>query len=784
MSTKYIPTDYSSYVSLNRPLPFAYSDKFTAIDLIKRTKFLTANEKYYNTYFKKYYDINESETKKSEVSKKIVEESLKNKTKNTNFSSLFDLEDNNTFMEVMFNKNFQSRKNKEDFHYNKITKNKNHEFSLPSITITSSALAPVIHKMENSSLTNYNTVFTDESLKMKKYSPMKINKGEKLITETKEKISKDDNKNIILEYLYDKNTPYIEYEKKEEYSGMRLQTETPRSLNTADFDFKYMETERKQNTKNYSKEFIDLIESKDIGRISNILSKTNNDLDVREYYFRYFKSKKFSLELKPIKIEIANFSNDDFFKKDFYLPYYLSYFFQLSNDCLRLAILSLIICFDSKNKNFNINTNLTINSLINLYRNLEENNCFGFKQINSCIESKSYLYVTKHDTYDIKIYFPQINLKIKKLSTKLIKILDFDSFAELYQNEFKNWDSRLIDILVKDKKFNQSFLKLVSITSKDIIVDEEYYFNQLRIVEDIDVFFNSSIFPYIQSTVENNESKNELVLLKGFSINYGFSSKKSEFLFTMLQSKKINVIRKKIPILNFLERGLTNKEEKIIKIKNSFINNNNDNNNIKNIKIEESGLEHNDSKFLQPKKSMLNNSLSNKKSINLGNKLTFNSINENFNETKNSNFNQTKIRFDSHFLDKLSLDSLTFFNKLNLDTGKAKKENEDFNDSDKFDIKLNNMTIEKYNIKLNELKDDFSISLGKNLINNKFIDELLSNSINLWKELLKLPLNDNNKSLYFDEFKIDDSITDFNTNLNLSLNTKKSKMSIRYANHM
>lgn len=94
------------------------------------------------------------------------------------------------------------------------------------------------------------------------------------------------------------------------------------------------------------------------------------------------------------------------------------------------------------------------------------------------------------------------------------------------------------------------------------------------------------------------------------------------------------------------------------------------------------------------------------------------------------------------------------------------------------------MTIEKYNIKLNELKDDFSISLGKNLINNKFIDELLSNSINLWKELLKLPLNDNNKSLYFDEFKIDDSITDFNTNLNLSLNTKKSKMSIRYANHM
>ena len=111
-------------INIGRPLPLQPNADKSVIEIIKELKSLAINDKSYNTYFDKYYNISENECNKSNITKILKNESLNNPKKN-NISNILPLQDNDIYMEVMFSKNFQSRMDKLQLQTSKISKNNN-----------------------------------------------------------------------------------------------------------------------------------------------------------------------------------------------------------------------------------------------------------------------------------------------------------------------------------------------------------------------------------------------------------------------------------------------------------------------------------------------------------------------------------------------------------------------------------------------------------------------------------------------------------------------------------
>lgn len=513
-------------INTTRPFPLELNQMSSAIEIIKQTKSLAINNSSYNNYFTQYYNITEFENDNSEISKLIKSEETSTRRKNQ-LSSLLPLQNNNVFMEVRFSKNYQSRVNKTQLENSKISKFRH---------ISTDTFAIRVNHSTNNSVYLQGALNDATFIKPKKLKPLQIMKASR----TDEYSSSNE---IILKYLF----PHQDIKNKISMSEA--------------FDA------IKQDS---SSKILKLIESKNPKDFEDFLSgeKVNN-VQVKDYFYKYLRSKQVLIELKPFKIEFANYNENEFYKKDFYLPLDLCLAFYLGSNDVSLALLiTKLFIFNTKTKGFEFSKAKLVDLKV-IFDVAKQNSNVDFSGLKGKAEMLTFNWLASNVVYDVSIHYPKVILKFKEKEVRINKLLSFESFGYLYLNGFENWEYFMIHQMMEEKQFRDLFVSIVSIATENNILKDEYnidespkHYNLIRQFGD-----HSPFYFYIDTVCNVDSQINWLNLINGNSIEALDILKEvpvsGEASLSIAQSRKLREISLKWKSEDFLKRIINCKSRKV-----------------------------------------------------------------------------------------------------------------------------------------------------------------------------------------------------------------------------
>lgn len=672
-------------VNISRPIPLEVNQKWSAIEIIKQIKSLTINDSSYNEYFNRYYNITEGETEKSEINKLIKSEETSTQKKN-HLSSLLPLQNNNVFMEVMFSKNYQSRVNKQQLENSKISKF--HHSGTPEIFSSKHNNSIINSTNAPGSLTgNEVTIFRSKRLR-----PLLMNKEAK-------SDEYESSKEIILNYLFSNQDIKAKISISEASEALKIR-------NPIKVIKSFLESRRRT-------ELDELLSSEKIGAIQ-----------VKDYFYKYLRNKQVLLELKPFKIEIANYNENDFYKKDFYLPLDLCLALYICNNDLTTALIVSKLFSYVKSKGFEFNK-IKLADLNILFDQDKSSNDIEFGTPREKIEMLSFNWLAGGTVYDISIFFPKVILKFKEKEVRINKLVNLESFIHLYINGFESWEYYMINQMIEEKQFRDIFMSIVSFANSEEPHKDEYNIDDNQKNNSLlRTFDNNSIsYFYIDTIVSSERQINWVNIVKGYTIE-AFDMLKSDNVtgiakLNIVQSKKLRRISEKWKPEDFLKRIITFKSKKVnIKQLNQINQTGNldpKTKSLKGIAISKNDLPQIGSEVRNP------NKLQTKKGL-PGIDKDDQSITSNEKE-KEIEIEKEYLEFNLSILDKLDFSIINFYNRLPQDVSEEQ--------SKRYNIKIKNM--EQHSIMLNEMGE---ASEKDCVIQTELCINLLNHLIEEWKYLL------------------------------------------------
>ena len=759
-------------LNTSRPLPFIISNNKKALDIAKEIKSLAMNSNSYNNYFVSYYDISDKE--KSNL-KSILYSEQKDKVDKNNKVIISKQNNNDFYMEMNFNKNCLSRQNKVDLEISKITRYKarkeennmklnelkNDKYTNSNENNSNKNCVSIINNSNNdnyfnanknnmlaaySNINNCNMPLSYNISKKYIYKKLKSLNNKKQNSLTKQmhdlnnnnnikSITMNSNLNIIFEYIFaDPKSKLNRQPSKLRYAEDSILLEFIKNINSL------INKQYNQNNIQNNSETTDILQL-GINTVDNVFNNNNvNNLKVKDFLFSQLRNKKILFELKPFRVEINYFTDDNFYKKDIYIPYNYSLMLYLASNNITISLIILhLVTYDDKTKSFEFNKQylnenkyleLINNLLLNNYNKINKKSSINISQITINSKQKlnnliSFNWIIENKTYDVNIFFPKLIIKLKDLNTKLIKLIPIDIYSYLYSKSFYNWEYNIICCFVEDLKFRNYFISLISKATDALEIQEEYY---LDIIEDnfnnsFAVNFNNMqnrlvkvpddyylIFFESIKNIESNVFYNVLNLFKGFeyvleiednihnnkksniNINDNVSIFKKRIDMSLYSSYKIDKLVKAIGNSNFLRRCLRYK-----KIENSF----------KEMKTNKQESEYKNNEI---ENKTLYDIVAKNKNITQEH-YKYSELINNSNNTNQLNLSQIDIELD--FINDIDDASLKYFKKSN---------NFDNIDASQNKIKINNI-----------IKSSLSsLRLKKIIINNNIIDEedyFLSNKL-------------------------------------------------------
>lgn len=390
---------------------------------VENEKMKYENKKDSNNNLTKEFNISEEN-----IEKLIRKSSFANKRKisNLEISNFVKIENDglDNSLEII------NKDNKKSIKFN-LVKNDNRDI-IVGINNNGINLEKIIeNRMKNKKLNN--------SSSMKLFYPLFVNKNDEKCHFIKKEILKDEE--------FNKNT----------YSHYNIHN-IKEKLNRSNRSLININTDKSKNENITFKREI-------LNNIKIDLEKHNETMFYEHHLF-----KDVYIYIKPVKITISNFSELNFYSKDFQLPYdisYLLYFLSISEIAL---VISLFI-YETKPGKFN-NTKFDINEAFKLLDSIYHN--FSHydkheKSINDYIISKleekkqgninqiKFFLKSNDQIFDIIINTPRISIRSK--TNSYIKLLSSDKFNQIFKSDKLIWHYLIIDDILNYKNFRDCFIK-------------------------------------------------------------------------------------------------------------------------------------------------------------------------------------------------------------------------------------------------------------------------------------------------------------------------------------
>lgn len=666
-----------SMVNMSRPIPLEINQKWSAIEIIKQIKSLTINDSSYNEYFNRYYNITEGETEKSEINKLIKSEETNTQKKN-HLSSLLPLQNNNVFMEVMFSKNYQSRVNKQQLESSKISKFHQSTPEIFSSKHNCSVNSTYLPGSGGNEIALY---------KSKRLKPLLLHKEVK-------SDEYESSKELILNYLF-----------------------TNQDLKSKILISEASDPSKLRDALNAVKSFI---ETHKRAQLEDLISNDKiRAIQIKDYFYKYLRNKQVLLELKPFKIEIANYNENEFYKKDFYLPLDLTLALYLCHNELTLALIVSKLFTFVKAKGFELNK-MKITDFNILFESEKQNPRIEFRIPSEKFEMLSFNWLADGTVYDISIFFPKVILKFKEKEARINKLVSFESFLYLYTHGFESWEYYMISRMIEEKQFRDIFMSIVSLMNSEEAHKDEYNIDDNQRNSNLLRTFgsHSPSYFYIDTLSLSDGQTNWVNIIEGYTIEaYDMLSAEhitGEAKLNLAQSKKLRCISDKWKPEDFLKR-IISCDSKKVNLKHTNTTGKLD---IKTKSVKGIALSRNDLPQLGSDMRIVSK-LQTKKGM-PGVDKDDQSMASNEKE-KEIEIDQEYLKFNLSVLDKLDFSIINFYSRLPPDVSEEQR----------YNIKVKNM--KQHSIMLNELGE---ASRKECTIHTELCINLLNHQVDEWKYLL------------------------------------------------